>query len=58
MLDAIFGGMKDLTLAQECARAVLVFFYGLVMLRLSGRRTFKTEYGKHECWYFNNRVCK
>jgi uncharacterized membrane protein YcaP (DUF421 family) len=40
MLDAIFGGMKDLTLAQECTRAVLVFFYGLVMLRLSGRRTF------------------
>jgi uncharacterized membrane protein YcaP (DUF421 family) len=32
--------MKDLTLAQECARAVLIFFYGLVMLRLSGRRTF------------------
>ena len=40
MLDAIFGGMKDLTLAQECARAVLTFFYGLVMLRFSGRRTF------------------
>lgn len=40
MLDAIFGGMKDLTLAQECARAVLVFFYGLMMLRFSGRRTF------------------
>jgi uncharacterized membrane protein YcaP (DUF421 family) len=40
MLDAIFGGMNDLTLAQECARAVLIFFYGLLMLRLSGRRTF------------------
>jgi uncharacterized membrane protein YcaP (DUF421 family) len=40
MLDAIFGGMKDLTLGQECARAVLCFFYGLIMLRLSGRRTF------------------
>jgi uncharacterized membrane protein YcaP (DUF421 family) len=39
-LDTIFGGMKDLTLGQECARAVLIFFYGLGMLRLSGRRTF------------------
>lgn len=39
-LETIFGGMKDLTLAQECARAVLIFFYGLGMLRLSGRRTF------------------
>lgn len=27
-------------MAQECARAVLVFFYGLFLLRLSGRRTF------------------
>jgi uncharacterized membrane protein YcaP (DUF421 family) len=40
MLDAIFGGIENMTLAQECARAVLVFFYGLIMLRLSGRRTF------------------
>lgn len=42
MLDAIFGGNleKNLTLGQECARAVLCFFYGLLMLRLSGRRTF------------------
>ena len=39
-LETIFGGMKDLSLAQECARAVLIFFYGLGMLRLSGRRTF------------------
>jgi uncharacterized membrane protein YcaP (DUF421 family) len=39
-MELIFGGMKDLTLAQECARAVLIFFYGLFMLRLSGRRTF------------------
>jgi uncharacterized membrane protein YcaP (DUF421 family) len=42
MLDNLFGGNleKDLTLAQECARAGLCFFYGLLMLRLSGRRTF------------------
>lgn len=39
-MEMIFGGMKDLTLGQECARAVLIFFYGLIMLRLSGRRTF------------------
>jgi len=39
-MEAIFGGMKDLTTGQECARAVLIFFYGLIMLRLSGRRTF------------------
>ena len=30
-MEQIFGGMKDLTLAQECARAVLIFFYGLMM---------------------------
>ncbi len=39
-MESLFGGLKDLTLGQECARAVLIFFYGLVMLRLSGRRTF------------------
>lgn len=38
-MDAIFGN-QDITALQECARAALVFFYGLVMLRLSGRRTF------------------
>jgi uncharacterized membrane protein YcaP (DUF421 family) len=39
-MEALFGGMKDLTIGQECARAVLIFCYGLIMLRLSGRRTF------------------
>lgn len=39
-MEELLGGVKDLTVAQECARAVLIFFYGLVMLRLSGRRTF------------------
>jgi uncharacterized membrane protein YcaP (DUF421 family) len=37
---AIFGVKDHLTLGQEFARAVLIFCYGLVMLRLSGRRTF------------------
>jgi len=39
-MEALFGIKDHLTLAQECARAVLIFAYGLVMLRLSGRRTF------------------
>ena len=39
-METILGGMKDLTVGQECARAAVVFVYGLVMLRLSGRRTF------------------
>jgi uncharacterized membrane protein YcaP (DUF421 family) len=37
---AIFGTTDHVTWAQECARAVLVFAYGLVLIRLSGRRTF------------------
>jgi len=39
-LIGLFGLQNHLTLWQECARAVLIFFYGLLMLRLSGRRTF------------------
>ncbi|HEY8950366.1 MAG TPA: YetF domain-containing protein [Rhizomicrobium sp.] len=39
-MDALFGIKDHITLWQECARAVLIFAYGLVMLRLSGRRTF------------------
>lgn len=36
----LFGVMNHLSLAQECARAVLIFLYGLLLLRLTGRRTF------------------
>lgn len=36
----LFGVMSHLSLRQECARAVLIFFYGLLLLRLTGRRTF------------------
>jgi len=39
-MEAIFGVENHLTVAQECARAVVVFSYGLLLLRLSGRRTF------------------
>ncbi len=40
ILTGVFGIENHLSLAQECARAVLIFFYGLFLLRLSGRRTF------------------
>jgi uncharacterized membrane protein YcaP (DUF421 family) len=40
VLHQIFGGEDHLGFAQECARALLIFFYGLLLLRLSGRRTF------------------
>lgn len=40
LLTALFGAKDHVSLFQECARAVLIFFYGLVLLRLSGRRTF------------------
>lgn len=36
----LFGGAPPISPAQECARAVLVFFYGLVLFRLAGRRAF------------------
>lgn len=39
-LDAIFGATGHVDTAQECARAVLVFAYGLVLVRVSGRRVF------------------
>jgi len=41
MLDDLFGPAGgQITAAQECARAVLVFVYGLVLVRLAGRRVF------------------
>jgi len=39
-MEDLFGKMHEVNLWQECARVVLIFFYGLVLLRLSGRRTF------------------
>lgn len=39
-MDTLFGIKDHISLGQECARAVLIFIYGLVILRLSGRRTF------------------
>lgn len=40
LMEAIFGIKDHLSIIQECARAVLIFAYGLAMLRLSGKRTF------------------
>lgn len=37
---AMFGTGKDLSVAQECARAVLILFYGLLAVRIVGRRIF------------------
>ena len=37
---AIFGVDAHLSWAQECARAVLVFAYGLLLVRVAGRRIF------------------
>lgn len=40
-LAQVFGaGAVHLTWSQECSRAVLIFVYGLFMLRLLGRRIF------------------
>lgn len=36
----IFGSKESITWLQECARAVLVFGYGLLLVRLAGRRVF------------------
>jgi uncharacterized membrane protein YcaP (DUF421 family) len=39
-LIVVFGVQNHLSTAQEAARAVLIFFYGLVLLRLAGPRVF------------------
>jgi uncharacterized membrane protein YcaP (DUF421 family) len=39
-VDAIFGSGSDLAWYQECARAALIFVYGLVLIRIAGRRIF------------------
>lgn len=39
-MEAVFGSGQDLAWHQECARAVLIFVYGLVLVRIAGRRIF------------------
>src|ERR1700744_5385479 len=40
VLTGVFGTGDHLTAGQEAARAVLIFGYGLLILRLSGPRMF------------------
>ena len=40
ILIEIFGEGKDLTFLQMCARGVIVFFIALILIRISGRRSF------------------
>lgn len=39
-LESVFGTTMDLAWWQECLRALAVFAYGLVLMRITGRRTF------------------
>jgi uncharacterized membrane protein YcaP (DUF421 family) len=39
-LDTLFGTTHDVSPLQECARAALIFVYGLLMVRIAGRRVF------------------
>lgn len=39
-IDSLFGLKDQVTWWQECARAVVIFVYGLVLVRIAGRRIF------------------
>ena len=39
-LAEMFGARGHVTVLQECARAVLILSYGLVLVRVAGRRIF------------------
>jgi uncharacterized membrane protein YcaP (DUF421 family) len=39
-LDDVFGATGHVDWRQECARAVLVFAYGIAIVRIAGRRVF------------------
>ena len=39
-LQELFGVTGHITWAQECARALMIFIYGLLLVRLAGRRVF------------------
>ena len=40
-LDSLFGASSPLDWTQELARAVLIFTYGLLLVRVFGRRVFR-----------------
>ncbi len=39
-MTTLFGHKDDMNAWQECARAVLIFAYGLLLVRVAGRRMF------------------
>src|SRR3954452_1531741 len=39
-MEAVFGNGPNLAWYQECARAALIFVYGLALVRIAGRRIF------------------
>src|SRR4051812_23589280 len=39
-MESVFGSGSDLAWYQECARGVLIFVYGLALVRIAGRRIF------------------
>src|SRR3954451_21763678 len=38
--EVLFGPTGQIAWGQECARAVVIFGYGLVLVRIAGRRIF------------------
>lgn len=38
--DTMFGTQGSISVGQECTRAILIFTYGLVLVRVAGRRVF------------------
>ena len=40
VLTSVFGTLQHLAWWQECLRALVVFVYGLALMRITGRRTF------------------
>jgi len=40
LLIQIFGAGKELNTLQVCARGIVIFFIALLLIRLSGRRSF------------------
>jgi uncharacterized membrane protein YcaP (DUF421 family) len=40
MIETLFGSPNHLTWWQECDRAILIFFFGLALVRVAGRRVF------------------
>jgi len=39
-INAIFGQGQNLSAGQECARAVVIFIWGFLLIRFAGRRIF------------------